>query len=111
MWEHLWLHVMGLSERDKPLVEACCQSADQVQTAYNAYLEAIQLDRVKVPAGRQAPIRQSPALARALAALKKELRQDLALLGMSAKDRQAYGSGVPQRPRDALVALRRKAPG
>lgn len=104
LWAHLWTHVVGLSERDKPLVEQCCISADQANMAYQAYMKALKLDDLPI---RAMLPKQSPGLARALAGLKKELRQDLALLGLSARDRAA-ASERPARPRDALLQLRRK---
>jgi hypothetical protein len=89
MWTELW-SLPGISAGDRALVELCCEGSDQVGVAYIIYS--------KTP---------SAANAQALAALKRELRADLALLGLSYRQREAMVQ--PARPRDQLLRLRRKA--
>lgn len=100
LWHELWTHMVGIHERDRSLVEQVCEGADQQRAAYQDWVNSrtIRNGKVTGPA--------NPQLARVLADLRKGWRQDMALLGMTAKDRQAMSKRAVET--SSLEQLKRK---
>jgi phage terminase small subunit len=101
LWTELWEHMTGLDpQRDYALVAMACEGRDQVMTAYKDWLESGTDGK-----GKQVRARD-PKLGRMLAELRKGWRQDMALLGMSARDRAAMTRHAP--PESSLEQMKRK---
>ncbi len=90
-WTRLWRNISGLTERDYGLVTLVCEAADQCRIAYQDWAS---------------PKRRDPKLARVLVDLRKGYREDLALLGMSARDRAAMAPNTEVE--SPLESLKRK---
>ncbi len=100
-WKEAWTHITGIHERDRSLIEQCCEGADIERAAYLDWNNS----RKRNAAGKLVGP-ADPKLARVLAEARKGWRQDMALLGMTAKDRAAMAKKAEVD--DPLDALKRK---
>lgn len=89
LWNDLWTHMPNVGPLERTIIETACMIADQHSIAYADWLR-----------------NRNPATARAMYDAQKSLRQQLALLGLSAKDRQAMLARKP--PESSIDALKRK---
>lgn len=100
LWVELWTHLSGIHDRDRSLIEQCCEGADQQRAAYLDWSNS----RTKGKGGILGPA--NPHLAKVLFDARKSWRQDMALLGMTARDRAAMTKHAA--PESSIEQLKRK---